>query len=258
MLVASGASGAAEKLPAELKGVTIAERLGKTLALDTPFVDHLGQQVTLARYFKGDLPVVLTLNYYRCKTLCSLQLNALVAGFQELGWPIGKKFRVVTISINPQEGPRLAKAKRQSYLDVLNQGEVEWSFLVGKKSDIDRVADAVGFRYRLIKKTGEYAHPAAIYVLSPTGKISRYLYGVRYPGQQLKFALMDASEGKVGTTVDRLILSCFHYDPTDGQYGPFAFGIMRLGGVVTVIGLTLFLGLLWRRERRKNRRTLTT
>lgn len=244
-------SQAAEKLPKELKGVTVAERLGKKVDLDVPFVDHNGKKVRLSDYFKDGKPVILTLNYYRCKTLCSLQLNAVVAGLRDLGWKVGEKFRMVTISINPKEGPKLALDKRASYFGSLDQGEVDWSFLVGKKVDIDRVANAVGFLYRYIAKTDEYAHPAAIYVLSPKGKIARYLYGVRYPARQLKFALMDASAGKVGSTVDRILLSCFHYDPTDGQYGPFAFGIMRLGAVLTVIVLGSFLGFWWRRERRK-------
>lgn len=244
-------AGAAEKLPKQLEGVTIAEHLGQTIPLDTPFVDHEGKKVTLRDAFRGELPVLLTLNYYRCRTLCSLQLNALVQGMRELGWKIGEKYKVVTISINPKETPKLAREKRANYLEVLGQGEVPWRFNVGKKVDIDRIADAVGFKYKYLPKEDQYAHVAAIYALSPKGKIVRYLYGVRFPAQQLKFALVDASEGKVGTTMDRILLSCFHYEPKDGQYTPFAFGIMRLGAVLTLFFLGGALLFLWRRERRR-------
>ncbi len=244
---------AGSKLPKQLEGVTIAERLGKTVPLDTPFVDHTGKATTLRKLFAGELPVLLTLNYYRCRTLCNLQLNALLRGMRELGWTIGEKYKVVTISINPQEGPELAAKKRSTYLGVLDQGEVPWTFLTGTKINIDRIANAVGFKYKYLPKQREYAHPAAIYALSPKGKIARYLYGVQFPMRQLKFALVDASEGRVGSTIDRILLSCFHYDPKDGQYTPFAFGIMRLGGSVTLLLLVLMLGFYWRRERRKAR-----
>jgi protein SCO1/2 len=255
LLAAQPAVAAKTKLPAQLKGVTIAERLGQKVPLETPFVDHNGKSVQLKDYFKGDLPVILTLNYYRCKTLCSLQLNAVVAGLQELGWKVGEKFRIVTISIDPKEGSKLARDKRASYLRVLDQGpDVPWAFLVGKKFNIDRVAKAVGFKYRYLPKEKQYAHAAAIYMLSPKGKISRYLYGVRYPGRQLKFALVDASEGKVGSTIDRILLSCFHYDPKDGQYTPFAFGMMRVGAVITMILLGSFLLFFWRREAKRRKR----
>jgi protein SCO1/2 len=243
----------ARKLPKELKGVTIAEQLGKMVPLDTPFVDHTGKATTLRALFAGELPVLLTLNYYRCRTLCNLQLNALLRGMRELGWKIGEKYKVVTISINPKEGPKLATKKRTTYLGVLDQGEVPWTFLTGKKVNIDRVANAVGFKYKYLPKEGEYAHPAAIFALSPKGKIARYLYGVQFPKRQLKFALVDASEGRVGSTIDRILLSCFHYNPKDGQYTPFAFGIMRLGGSLTLLVLVLLLGFFWRRERKKAR-----
>jgi protein SCO1/2 len=161
----------------------------------------------------------------------------------------------VTISINPKEGPKLAREKRKSYLYALGMGEdVDWSFLVGAKSDIDTVANAVGFNYRYLPDEDQYAHPAVIFFVSPKGKISRYLYGINYPGQQIKFALVDASEGRVGSTVDRIILSCFHYDETVGAYGPFAFGIMRLGGALTLFVLGSVLFVFWRRERRRARR----
>jgi len=243
---------AEEQRPKQLQGVTVKEQLGKQLKLDIPFRDEQGRHVKLADYFRDGKPVLLTLNYYRCKMLCSLQLTAVMKGMRELSWTPGKEYRVVTISINPKEGPKLAQQKRQTYLKALGKGDVDWHFLVGKKDNIDQVARGVGFVYRYIPKQDQYAHPAAIYFLSPDGKVSRYLYGLEYPGRQLKFALVEASEGRVGSPVDRIILSCFHYDASVGRYGPFAFGIMRLAGVVTLVLLGLTLGLYWRHERRKS------
>ena len=256
MLLATVSSNATEVLPKQLEGVDIAEKLGNRLELDISFTNHLGQNVQLKDYFDGKRPVLLTLNYYRCKTLCNLQLNAVVNSLRDLGWKPGQKFRIVTISIDPREGHELARDKRASYLHALGKNDVDWNFLVGKKSSIDKVANAVGFRYRYIADEDQYAHPAAIYIISPTGTISRYLYGIAYPARQLRFSLIDAgSEGRIGSTVDRILLSCFHYDATSGQYGPFAFGIMRLGGILTVCALALFLGFLWYRERNDSRDT---
>ena len=256
---------AEERLPKQLKGITIGERLGKTLDLNLEFVDESGQRVRLAKYFNGEKPVLLTLNYYRCKTLCSLQLNAVVAGLTGLAWVPGDKFRVVTISIDPRDTPAVAKGKRDNYLRALGKKGAEWHFLSMPGGDpkadpaqvlgnAKKVADAVGFSYSYVKKEDQYAHPTAIYFISPKGKISRYLYGVSYAAQQIKFALVEASAGRVGSTIDKIILSCFHYDATVGQYGPFAFGIMRLGGALTALALGSVLTVLWRRDRSRQKR----
>lgn len=248
LLLPSTAS-AVERLPAQLEGVTVKERLGRSVDLGAAFRDHTGKAVHLRDYLGDGKPVLLTLNYYRCKTLCSLQLNAVMRGLKELGWKPGEAFRIVTVSINPREGPELARGKRARYIEALGMGAVEWHFLVGRKVDIDRVARSVGFTYRYLAEEDQYAHPTAIFVLSPQGRLSRYLYGISYPGRQLKLALIDASAGRVGSTVDRLILSCFHYDAATGRYGPFAFGIMRLAGAATAAMLALLMFVLWRRER---------
>ena len=250
---AGGDVRAEEELPRQLAGVGVEERLGALLDPETPFVDHTGKAVKLGDFLGGEVPVLLTLNYYRCKMLCNLQLNAVVEGLKGLEWKPGENFRMVTISIDPREGWELARDKRANYLKDLGRGDVDWTFLVGKEQDIRTVAASVGFNYKYDEEQDQYAHTAAIFFLSPEGKVSRYLYGIDYPSQNLKFALMEASEGRVGSTVDKVILSCFHYDASLGAYGPFAFGIMRLGGIFTAIVLFGWLGVMFARDRLRRR-----
>jgi protein SCO1 len=244
----AGRARAEEPLPAKLRGITVDEKLGQQVDRSATFRDQQGRVVTLQHYLSGKEPVLLTLNYYRCKMLCSLQLNALITGLRGLEWTAGKNFRIVTVSIDHREEPTLAREKRASYLRSLGRGEVDWSFLTGSSENIRRLTDSVGFHYRYDADQDQYAHPATIIFLSPEGKVSRYLYGLEYASRDLKLALLEASEGRVGSTVDRLILSCFHYDATAGRYGPFALGIMRLGGVATLIILAIFLVVLFRRD----------
>ena len=230
-LVAAGAARAAEPLPKQLEGVGVEEHLGRKLDLDIPFVDEHGKGTLLRDAFRDGRPVLLTLNYYRCKMLCNLQLNALTEALRGLSWTPGREFRVVTVTIDHREGPKLAAEKRKSHLTELGRGEVDWSFLIGTEANIRRLAHEVGFGFKYDKDLDQYAHPAVIQFLSPEGKLTRYIYGIDYQPRDLKFALIEASDGKVGTTVDRVILSCFHYDSSSGRYAPFALGIMRLGGV---------------------------
>jgi len=243
---------AVEELPEQLKGIDVTEKLGQQAAIDARFTDHNGKPVRLRDYLADKRPLLLTLNYYRCATLCSIQLNALVRALRGLQWAPGENFRVVTVSINHREDPELALEKRKKYLEALDRGDVDWSFLVGSEKDIRALTSSVGFGFRYDKQTDQFAHPAVLMFLSPKGKISRYVYGLEFDSRDLKFAIIDASEGKVGSTVDKLILSCFHYDSSTGRYGPYAFGIMRLGGVATVLVLGRMLGLMWRRERRRS------
>jgi protein SCO1/2 len=241
---------AAEPLPPQLADVAIAEHLDRQVDLDAAFVDHRGHRVRLRDYLKPDKPLLLTLNYYRCPMLCNLQLNALARALRELGWLAGREFELLTISINPREGWQLAQAKRASYLRLLRRPGAEWHFLVGEQRSIDAVANAVGFRFRWLPEQQLYAHPAAIFFLSPQGRVARYLYGLDYAPRPIKLALIEAAAGRVGSTIDRLVLSCFHYDPKTGRYTPFAVGIMRLAGLATALLLGATLLALWRRERR--------
>jgi protein SCO1/2 len=242
---------AVEPTPPALNGVDITEQLGDRVDLGLTFTDHTGATVRLGDYFDDDKPVLLTLNYYECPMLCTLQLNALVEGLKELNLD-GDDFQIVTISIDPGESFFLANSKRTSYLNALDRSDFRWSFLVGDEENIQQVAASVGFTYHYDAAQDNYAHAPAVYFLSPDGMIVRYMYALDYPSQDMKFALMDASNGTIGSTIDRIILSCYHF--VDGVYSPFAFGIMRIGGVLTVIVLGGFLIVNWRREWRLSRR----
>lgn len=243
------ASFAEESLPKELQGVTVKEHLGDSIDTSLTFKDHNGQDVALKDYFSDGKPVLLTLNYYVCQTLCTLQLNALVDGLRGLNWTPGKEFRIVTISIDPRNTPELASEKRKAYLQSLGKGDVEWHFLVGNETNIAKIASQVGFEYKWDPVSEQYAHGLAIYFVTPEGKLSRYLYGLTYSARDLKFALLDSSSGKIGTSVENFILNCFHYDETQGRYGPSALKAMRYGGLFTVGLLGMGLAKLWRREK---------
>lgn len=244
---------AEESLPTELEGITVTEHLGDHVDGQQTFTDHEGRAVRIGDFFDGTRPVMLTLNYYRCTTLCNIQLNQLKDGLRALGWKPGEKFRIVTVSIDHREGAALGRGKRATYVEALGMGEVDWTFLVGSEKNVRKLADEVGFGFRYDPERDQFAHPAVVTFLSPDAKISRYLYGLEYSPWDLRFALLESAEGRVGSVTDRVILSCFHYDPTTKQYGPFAFGIMRLGGVLTILMLGGFLLAMWRRERTKRR-----
>jgi protein SCO1/2 len=232
-----------------LERVDVEEHLGDKVDEDLTFTRHDGEEVSLSHYFRDDKPVILTLNYYNCPMLCSLQLNGLIDGIQELGWKPGNDYRIVTISISPDETADLASAKRDAYLEELGMGDnVEWDFLVGSEENIEQVAENVGFQYEWVPDLEEYAHPAALFMLSPSGKITRYLYGLEYRAFDLRMGILEAGEGKVGSTVDKVILSCFHYDPDRNSYAPFAFGLVRAGGVLTLLLLGGGLVIMWLRE----------
>ncbi len=254
VLLVAARGAAKEILPRQLEGVGVEEHLGKSVDLSLPFVDHNGKQVKLGQYFDGKRPVILTLNYYRCTMLCTLELNALVDALRAIDWKPGKDFRIVTVSIDPKEGPKLAAAKRRHYLEALGaERDTDWTFLTGGEASIQALARSIGFKYKYLPKEKQFAHPAVIFMLSPKGKLTRYLYGIQYPANNVKFALIDASNGTIGTTVDRVLLSCFHYDPTVGAYGPFAMGIMRLAGAVVALIVAVVLAVFWRRERKRRR-----
>lgn len=241
--------------PKELEDVGIDEKLGGQVPLNLAFTNSEGENVTLGQIVSGRRPVILTLNYSSCPMLCSLQLDALVEGMRGLAWTAGVEYDVITVSIDPKESLERNKLFKQKYLDQYQREPAKegWHFLQGSQTNIEAVARAVGFKYTWVKERQEYAHTAALMVLSPEGMVSRYLYGVLYEPRDLRFALVEAAEGKVGSTVDRILLYCFHYDATVGKYAPFAANIMRLGGLLTVIVLGGLLGGFWLRDAKKQR-----
>ncbi|MCA9699599.1 MAG: SCO family protein [Myxococcales bacterium] len=238
-------------LSPEANEVSVDEMLSAQLDMDLTFVDHDGKTVKLGDYFDGEHPVLITLNYYRCPTLCSLQLNGLTRTLQKLEWTPGEQFRIVTVSIDPRENTEVAAGKRASHLKELDRGEVDWNFLTGDALQVRMLAAQLGVGYAYDAEQDQYAHPAVLMFASPEGKVARYLYGLEYEPGDVKFALMEAAEGRVGSPVDKLILSCFHYDATLGKYGPFAMGFMRLGGVLMILIVGIPLVIVWRRERRR-------
>ncbi len=244
-----------EPLPDELEGVGITEHLEAQVPLDLKFKDERGNIVQLRDYFKKDRPVILTLNYYMCPMLCTLQLNGLIEGLKNMEWVPGNQFEIVTVSINPAETPSLAQLKKQNYMKEYGRPAAAqgWHFLTGQQENIKKLADTVGFGYRFDEQTMQYAHAAALFILTPDGKISRYLYGIQYDAQTLRLSLVEASEGKVGSTLDYVLLTCFHYSATEGRYAIAAVGLMRIGGALTVIILGIVLLSFWLRDaRRKN------
>lgn len=239
-----------EGVPEELEGVDIVERLGATLPLDLPFVDDEGRSVTLREYFKGERPVILQLGYLKCPMLCTMVLNDLVKGLKRVDWTAGEEFDVVSISVNPIEGPELAKLKKAGYLLEYERPASArgWHFLTGPAESSKAAADAVGFTYRFVPETGEYAHAAAVILCTPDGRVSRYLYGVSYGPRDLKMGLLEASEGRMGTSLERFLLWCHQYDPDARGYVLFALRLMKLGGLFTLVLLFAGLAWLWMRD----------
>ena len=240
-----------EPVPKALARVGVEEHLEALLPLDVPFVDEDGRDVTLREFVTHGRPVVLTLNYYRCPMLCTLELTGLVDGLKGLAWAPGKEFEVVTVSIDPGERPPLARAKKQHYVESLGRpaAGAGWHFLTGPAPSIEALTQAVGFSYEYDAATDQFGHAAVIVLLTPEGRISRYLYGVRFEAATLRLGLLEASEGRVGSAWDRFILYCYHYDFNQGRYALAAMKIMRVGGALTVLTLGFVLGAFWLRHR---------
>lgn len=237
----------------ELGKIDIVEHLSDTIPVDLAFVDDHGDSVTLLRYFGQGKPVLLTFAYSNCPMLCSIVLNGLTNAVREVEWEPGDEFLMVTVSIDPLETVELARARKSRYLESLPQvaSPDGWAFLTGPEASSRALADAIGFKYYYDEENKQYAHPAGAFLITEDGVISRYFYGIDFKPRDLEFALMEASKGKIGTTVDRLILYCFHYDPDAKGYVLFAGNLMRLGGLFTMLALGTFLVILWRRDRRK-------
>lgn len=255
--VRAAAQLAADAVPPELQDVGIVQKLGATIDTSLVFRDETGRDIKLSQAMGGDLPVVLTLNYYMCTSLCNLQLNGLLDTLREMKWTAGKEFRIVTVSFDPLEKPELAAQKRDAYLLEYARKEAftGWRFLTGSKDSIQALCRSVGFGYRWNEETQQWAHDAALIVLSPDGRISRYLGGVLYDPEVLRLSLIEAGEGKVGSIWDKIFLTCFHYDPKIGRYTPMAMRLMQFGGGGTALILGTAILLMRRGERRRLRQS---
>jgi protein SCO1/2 len=241
-----------DNVPTALEKVGIEEHLGRQMPLDLPFVTSDGRAIKLHEIIRGTRPILLTLNYADCPMLCNLQLDGLVDALRQVSLVPGKDFDLITVSINPNEQLSRTQAFKDKYLAAYDKPEalLGWHFLKGDQDAISRVAQATGFLYTYVPSQKEYAHTAAFMLLSPEGMITRYMYGVMFEPRDLRLALVEAAEGKTGTTLDRILLYCFHFDAATGRYAPMAQNIMRLGGFITMSLLGLALGIFWRRELR--------
>jgi protein SCO1/2 len=234
-----------------LREIGFDQRLGETVPLDLAFRDEAGRTVRLGDYFDKK-PVVLSLVYYDCPMLCTLTLNGLTAALGRLPFDVGKEFQVITVSFDPRETPSLAAAKKKAYLHRYARPTAAegWHFLTGEPAAIDQLTKAVGFRYVWDADTRQFAHAAGILVLTPEGRIARYLYGIEYAPKDLRLALVETSAGRVGSPVDQLLLYCYHYDPATGRYGPAVMSLLRAASGATVLVLAAAISLMWRRERK--------
>lgn len=243
------------RVPKELANSQIVDKAGAQIPGDIALTDHEGRQVKLGDYFTSEdkRPVILTLGYYECPMLCSLVLNGLVKGLTSVSYKPGKDYRIISVSINEKESVDLAQSKRDAYLKSLGASpDVDWwSFHVATASEVKRLADAVGFNYYYDKKIEQYAHGAGAFFFSPKLVLTRTIFGIEFKPSDIKLALSEAADGKIGSFVDQLILSCFHYDPDSHRYGVYIFGVMRIGGLLTIVILAVMLLMYFRGERKR-------
>ncbi len=233
-----------------LKQVGIDQKIGQQLPLDLVFRDETGRDVRLGQYFNGK-PVVMALAYYDCPMLCTQVLNGMTGALKTLSFDAGKEFEVIVVSIDPKDNFRLAANKKQSYVEHYGrpQTAAAWHFLTGTDASIKPLADALGFRYAYDPNIKQYAHGAAIYVATPKGVISRYLLGIDFAPRDLRLALVEASNNVLGSVGDKVLLLCYHYDPTTGKYGAATINAIRVGFIATVAAFLTFLFVSLRRER---------
>lgn len=248
----TGSAPAAVARPQILQQVRFDQRLGRQVRLETPFRDELGRPVHFGDYF-GERPVVLVLAYYHCPMLCDLVLNGLTGSLRALSFTPGREFEVVVVSIDPGETPQLASGKKREILSHFNRTGVEdgWHFLTGTQASIAALTDDVGFRYVHDAARNEYAHAAGITVLTPRGQVSRYIFGIDFPPRDVRLALIESGEDKIGSLIDQAVLYCFHYDPATGRYSAAAMRLLRVAAAVTLAGIVAMIFLLRRRETQK-------
>ena len=239
------------QVPPALKDITLEQKLDEQLPLALPFVDEQGRAVELREYFK-ERPVVLAIVYYTCPMLCNQILNGATSALKTLSLEAGKDFEVVAVSFDPKDTPETARSKKAAYMERYGRrgSDGAWHFLTGDAASVKALTEAVGFRYRWDDETQQYIHASGIMIATPQGKLSRYLYGIEYAPKDLKFSLMEASQGKVGNFVDQVFLYCYHYDPVTGKYGPVIMNMIRLIGVATFFGIALLIFVVRRRRAR--------
>jgi protein SCO1/2 len=235
-----------------LKDVAIDQKLDGPIPMDLMFTDETGRDVRLGSYF-GDKPVVMALVYYECPMLCTMILNGLVGSLESLAFNPGEEYEVVIVSFDPGETPALALTRKNTYMKRFGRPETAdgWHYLTGRQESIAALTDAVGFRYAYVEDIDQWAHPAAITIATPDGRVSKYLYGIDFAPRDLRLALVEATDGQIGTAVDQALLFCYHYDPETGTYGFVVMNLIRVGGIVTLLAMGGAIFLSLRRERRQ-------
>lgn len=243
--------------PAMTRGVGIDQKLNSQIPLDVVFRNEAGQAVPIRAYF-GDKPVVLALVYYNCPSLCNLTLTEMVHSLHRVTLEPGRDYNVVVASIDPKETPQLAAEKKANYAQefgrvaAFNAG---WHFLTGSQDSISRLASVVGFKYRWDEPTHQFVHAAGIMVATPEGKLSRYLYGIQFAPADMRLSLVEASQHKIGSPVDYILLFCCRYDPITGKYTLVIYNILKLAGAVTLLILGGVIWILMRNDKKKRSRT---
>ena len=234
-----------------LDDIGLDQNLDGQIPLELTFIDEKGRTVALGDLL-GDKPVLLSFVYYECPMLCTQILNGLTKSLRVLSFDVGKEFDVITVSIDPGETPSLAAAKKQEYVKWYGRSSAErgWHFLTGRQDQIELLTQAAGFRYQYDPETDLYRHASGIMVLTPEGKLARYFYGIDYAPKDVRLGLIEASQNKIGSPVDQLLLFCYKYDPSTGKYGLVIMNSVRIAGALTVMTIGAFVVLMLRRERR--------
>ena len=237
--------------PPQLKGVGFKQRLDEALPLDAMFKDDNGRQLRLGQLF-GNKPVILAFVYYQCPMLCTQVMNGLSSALKVMPFVAGKDYDVVLVSFDPRDTPAIAAEKKRAHLEYWSteRDGAAWHLLTGDEASIRRATSAAGFTYQWDERTGQFAHVSGVLVVTPEGRLSRYFYGVEFSPKELRLALVESGQGRIGSAIDELLLYCFHYDPESGRYGLVVMNIVRLGGVLTVLFMGSFILLMRRREPR--------
>jgi protein SCO1/2 len=237
--------------PPQLEGVGFKQRLDEALPLDAIFTDDNGRQLTLGQLF-GNKPVILAFVYYQCPMLCTQVMNGLSSALKVMPFVAGKDYDVVLVSFDPLDTPAIAAEKKRGHLAYWSaeRDATAWHLLTGDEASIRRATSAAGFTYQWDERTGQFAHVSGVLVVTPDGRLSRSFYGVEFSPKELRLALVESGQGRIGSAIDELLLYCFHYDPESGRYGLVVMNIVRLGGALTVLFMGSFILLMRRRESR--------
>lgn len=242
------------ELPEELQGVGIEEKIGNFIDLNLIVNDDNGEQKPLSTFFKTHKPVILSPVYFSCPGLCNFHLNGLTETLKSVDWSPSNQFEIVAFSFDPKETAEVASKKKENYLKVYGRAGTDkgWHFVTADADTVKKLTESVGFKYKWNDKVGEWSHASAAIVISPEGKISRYLHGIQFEPRDVKLALNEAADGKVGNIVDSAMLFCFKYDSHQSKYGLQVFNLMKLAGAITVAALALYLMVAMTRAKREN------